>query len=105
VLFQGKLKAWPGTLSNGASSEITPLAFVDVTLVSGTKTLASGLDLSGASIVGAPRLKALNSTPVLGAQILSSISGNNIVLTSYTAAGAAATTDVSTWTVCLSGAK
>lgn len=80
------------------------LTAIDATLVAGTVTVASGHDLSAAVIVGYV-LKALNSTPALGAQVLVAFSTNSLVVTSKTVGGATATTDVATYTVFLQGVK
>ncbi len=85
---------------------LTTIGFVEVAvaLIGGTRTIASGYDLTYAKIAGAPRLTALNASPALGAQIMAAISGNDLVLTSYSVLGAAAVTDVATYTVSLTGA-
>ncbi|HEY8925063.1 MAG TPA: hypothetical protein VIU64_11835 [Polyangia bacterium] len=88
-------------LINDSSSNADPLIFaLDVTLVSGTKTQASGKNLSAASVVA-----VLLKTPS-GAtgQCTATISGNNVAVTSFKADATANTTDTSTYTVMLIGA-
>lgn len=75
-----------------------------MTLVGGTKTQASGKTLTSAQIVGQPYLVSTNGSLALGAQLQCSISGNNVVVTSYTALGIALGTDVGTYLVSIVGA-
>lgn len=86
-----------------ASASAAAITNLDVTLIAGTKTQASGGTLTTAKIVGTPRLKTLNATPALGVQILVSISGNSVVCTAYKADGTAEIADVATYTVSLAG--
>jgi len=85
-----------------ASATAASFTYLDVTLIAGTKTQASGVTLTNAKLVGAPLLKTLGGSP--GAQILAAISGNNVVLTSKADDGSTQTADTSTYTVSISGA-
>lgn len=93
-----EIRSSAGTAVKLGSSQIAQIA---VTLIGGTKTQASGLDLSDAKIVGV-YLSAINGSPVQGEPLVA-ISTNDIVVTSYIG-GAQAATDVCTYTVTLIGA-
>ena len=85
----------PGALAAG-------LLVLQTTLVLGAKTLASGKNLTGASIVSVVLVSG-NASLALGAQVSATISGNNIVLTSLSALNLAVTTDVGTYQVTVAG--
>lgn len=73
---------------------------LDVVLVGGTKTQASGKDLSNAVVIA-----VLLKTPsvAVGAPT-ATISSNNVIVTSFTAGAVQAVTDASTYTVMILGA-
>lgn len=77
---------------------------IDVALVGSVTTVATGRDLSGASIIGAPNLKSVSGLG-FAVQVKAVISGNSIVLTAYTVGGVPLTTDTGTYTVTLVGAR
>lgn len=76
---------------------------LDVTLTAGTKTIASGKDLTNATLLSV-RLKT--ATTAVGSPEATFVAGpnGNVTVASITAAGATATTDASTYTVTFSGA-
>lgn len=77
-----------------------PLVYVDVTLIGGTRTVASGFDLSLAFVVS-----IILKTETTGTGIAKpELSGNNVVVTSYNEAVQDAT-DVRTYRVWIIGAK
>ena len=89
----------PYTFAPGYTLAGKALLALDVTLVGGTKTQASGADLSEAVIVG-----CYLKTPATACGFPApSISGNNVVITSYAANATQAATDASTYTVILAG--
>lgn len=76
---------------------------LDLTLVAGTKTLASGKDLTNATLLSCT-LKTPNTA--CGAPVVTFVAGanGNVTVTSKTDAAATATTDVSTYTCVFAGA-
>ncbi len=80
-------------------SGVGAVTLLDVTLVGGTKTQASGADLSVAKIVG---VYLKTATTAVGSPV-ASISANNVIVTSYAAGAVQAVTDASTYTVALVG--
>ncbi len=89
----------PYTFAPGYTLAGKSILALDVTLVGGTKTQASGSDLSQAIIIGV-RLKT--ATTAVGSPV-ATISGNDVIVSSYAANASAAATDASTYTVTLAG--
>ncbi len=116
LVAQGTGTATTGSVSGGTLGAVftTPWDFdvglpgtfqagfftLPVTLVGGTKTQASGKDLSGATIVG---VQLTTPTTAVGSPSCA-ISANSVVCTSYAAGAIQAVTDASTYTVTLVGA-
>lgn len=94
----GSTGAAGATGSTGTSGAGT-ISEVDVTLVGGTKTQGSGLNLSAAKIVG----WRVKTATVTNGSLAIAISGNDLVVTSYVG-GVPAGTDGSTYTISLAGA-
>jgi hypothetical protein len=114
VSMSGTSATWAslanGSTANGVTAGPTNAAWIglaasnffalDVTLVGGTKTQASGKNLGSATLLGC-YLKT--PTTAVGSPA-PSISGNNVVVTSYSAGAVQAVTDASTYTCLLAGA-
>lgn len=79
------------------------LFFFDITMTGGTKTIASGKDLTHAQLISI-RLKTQNTA--VGSPVGSFVAGpnGNVTVTTYTAAAAQANTDASTYTCVFMGA-
>lgn len=90
----------PYTFAPGYTLAGKALLAVDVTLVGGSGSTASGYDLSEATIVGC-YLKTAHTACGFPAP---TISGNDVAVSSYKADASAADTDASTYTVILAGA-
>jgi hypothetical protein len=90
-------------LSTGYGGSPAPFFKLNVTLTSGTKTVASGKNLTNATLVG---VYLNTATTAVGVPLVTFVAGanGNVTVTSYSPSAAVLTTDASTYTCVFAGA-